>query len=170
MPHPLRRPALLLALGPLVAAACGPPGAGAVAAPTADVTQGAQAAAGAAAAIVEAAEAVEAAASPELARRQADRPASELPGQVAAMLERAAFVDLTCHELEGSLPRWTFDRIGARRDEPAVRQALLRLRDAAQPSQPVRVGFGRLDERVRRYARQLLEEGATPTADIGPWR
>jgi len=79
---------------------------------------------------------------------------------VRALLERAAWTDLACHRLEGTLVPWTLEHLRARRDEPGMLAALEQLAASYEPSPGLASGTlggpELLGERVRDYARRLL--------------
>lgn len=98
-------------------------------------------------------------------RRLAERTSAATPSDVAgglrAQLERAAWADLMCHELEHGMKGWTFEAVRPWLAEPEVREELERLRDDYTAELEVQTLFSSMDERVPTYARQLLEEAAT---------
>ena len=98
----------------------------------------------------------------------ASRDASALPYVVQRMLERAAWVDLQCDPLEGSLVAWTLKSLKAKLDEAGVREAVKSAHQyepwftAAMVEGPDPAA---VRDRVRLYAKELLEGGDKP---LGP--
>jgi hypothetical protein len=79
------------------------------------------------------------------------------PGFVVQALERAALADLMCDSLEGVLLVWTLNSIESHLQNPVVLAEVERLAAGYTPTVEVETLFSSMDERVPKYARQLLE-------------
>lgn len=95
------------------------------------------------------------------------RSESEIVAEVLPMLERAAYSDLTCHQLEGTLPVWAHKSLHRHLQIPGVRHELTRIRQAPAPENEVQIGFGVVRLRVNQYIDRLITnldvEEATPS-------
>lgn len=73
-------------------------------------------------------------------------------------LERSAYADLTCHELETSLPQWAIQRARDRVNEPKVREALERMKAGELSRRLPESGFRTtFERRLGKYAGRILE-------------
>ncbi len=104
-----------------------------------------------------AAQAVLAAQAERIRPRDAATDGAELAARGVPMLERAAWMDLSCGPFEGTFVSWSLRALHARRGDPEVRGALERARDAYESPHAERGLAGPLRERVRAYARSVLE-------------
>ena len=77
--------------------------------------------------------------------------------RVVAHLERAAYADLMCDDLEGPLKNWTFEAVKAELHDPAVLAELRRLESDYTPSVNLKTSFSSMSKRVPGYAHYLLE-------------
>jgi hypothetical protein len=74
-------------------------------------------------------------------------------------LERAAYADLMCHPMEGTLVPWTLKFISARAGHPQVRAKLMQLRSNYAPAANTETAFSSMTERVPDYITRLLKDG-----------
>lgn len=81
-----------------------------------------------------------------------------LASRVVPMLERAASMDLSCGPFEGTFVSWSLLAVHARRGEPEVRGALEQAKEAYESPHAERGLADPLRDRVRAYARSVLEE------------
>jgi len=90
-------------------------------------------------------------------RERVPEPFQRAIEDVTAMLERAAWVDLKCHPLESTLPKWVFQTLRADRKHPRTAEILTRLRtyESGPTVQHVH-SPGDLQKRVREYVRRVL--------------
>ena len=94
---------------------------------------------------------------------------SSFARDVPRMLERAAWVDLGRHPLEGTLVPWTLKTVRARLGDADVRKAVENVRDAYEaefpPLEPEGSELPAIRKRARGYAEDLLAGGDRP---LGP--
>lgn len=90
--------------------------------------------------------------------------------EIRARLERAAWADLHCARCERTLVPWATQSIADVADDPDVRTALYRLRDGFEMSNALEADtqWGSLSDRVRRYAREILEGKGGQAAKQSP--
>jgi hypothetical protein len=81
--------------------------------------------------------------------------------EVQARLERAAWADLRCDRCESTLVPWATKSISQFAGDPSVRATLERIRDGYEPSAGLEPSsrWGSLSDRVRGYARTILQGG-----------
>ena len=98
--------------------------------------------------------------------RLAGRAAEEFAAIVPRMLERAAWVDLACNPLEGTLVPWTLKTVRDHLYDPTVRDAVGKVRDAYEPGfSAAAPELSAVRDRVRTYAEDILSGGDKP---LGP--
>lgn len=95
-----------------------------------------------------------------IAERDLDLDADRVSTRIRIQLERAAWADLACHPSEGQLVGWTLAHLKTWTHEPVVRSKLSMLASdyEPRPSSEDRLTLAPPTERVRSYARELLEE------------
>jgi hypothetical protein len=93
------------------------------------------------------------------ALEKAARPGPPSAAEITTRLERAAWADLHCDRCEHTLVPWATQSIADFASDPGVRSTLERLRDGYEPSASLAPGsqWGSLSDRVRRYAREILD-------------
>ena len=84
--------------------------------------------------------------------------AKEFTRLIEIRLERAAWVDLGCNSLEGTLVPWTLKFLRQHLDAPGVDAELKRIQSDYVPKDEQKTLYGPMQERVRRYVGQLLSK------------
>jgi hypothetical protein len=91
-------------------------------------------------------------------RIAAYKPENMHRGFIQQRLERAAWTDLMCDPLEGTLIPWTLKSLGAHIGTPVVRQGLESLSTDYVPVGGLKkTAFGSMQARVRMYAKRILD-------------
>ncbi|MCP3914422.1 MAG: hypothetical protein GY711_02570 [bacterium] len=74
-----------------------------------------------------------------------------------AWIEYAAYADLQCASIEGPLARWTIATLRGGLDQEQMRSTLEAIRDQYEADPEATTLFGDLGQRVREYAKRVLE-------------
>jgi hypothetical protein len=90
--------------------------------------------------------------------------------EIQTRLERAAWADLLCDRCESTLVPWATKSISDFATDPHVRATLEHLRDGYEPSAGIEPPsqWGHLSERVRGYARKILQGNGEQKATKSP--
>jgi len=99
-------------------------------------------------------------------RRLKDEDDATAVALLQTRLERAAYADLTCNPLEGTLVPWTLKYVGARANHPPVRARLEQLRANYDPDETAETESSWMTARVQVYITRLLNNSNDTSAII----
>ena len=82
--------------------------------------------------------------------------------RIVGILERAAWADLQCNPLEGTLVPWTAKYVQEHLKSPGVTAELERIKTGYVPAGSETALFGSIQDRVRQYAARILVKQDVP--------
>lgn len=102
-------------------------------------------------------------ASQSIRRRTAAQSDDQRRQSVRRWLERAAYCDLMCNPLEGTLDTWALEHVRKLAQLESVRAQLVGWSTSEERLTEIPATFGEVDERMHKYVQQILDDLSQPS-------